>query len=189
MCHAFSWYQPKQGFTSTFSWCSSGQALGMQVWPNSGKQVLHKDCISKRLEDSQFLWEAEKNCCLILLFVASNRCKRFDIHVNCLLRVGGDFKFILVHTKSTFSHAVCVNVRNLSRCPVLLLFFLLQHSRVALQKAVVITGVASFFSLTISCSLMQQLEWCISYSLPSQHKVWWLHAQPLGSWAEATCLV
>lgn len=143
----------------------------MQVWSNSGKQVLHKDCMSKGLENSQFLWEEEKNCCLIVFFIASNRCNRFDIHVNCLLRVGGDFKFILFHTKCAFSHAVCVNVWNLSSYPVLLLFFLLQHSPVALQKVVVITGVASFFSLTISCCLVQQLEWCISCSLPSQHSL------------------
>lgn len=54
----------------------------------TGKQILHKDCISKRLEDSNFLWEAEKNYCLMLLCVASNRCSRFDIHLNCLLRAG-----------------------------------------------------------------------------------------------------
>lgn len=93
------------------------------------------------------LRSGKKNCCLILLFVANNRCNRFDILVNCLLRVGGDFKNILVHTKCTFSHAVCVNVWNLSRCPGLVLFFLLQQSHVALQKVVVVTGVASFFSL------------------------------------------
>lgn len=71
-----------------------------------------------------------------------------------------------------------------------MLFFLLQHSRVALHQVVVITGVASIFSLAVSCCLVQQLEWCVRQcpSLPSQHKFWWLHAQLSGSWAEASCL-
>lgn len=149
-------YQPKEGFTSTFSLCSSGQALGMQVWSN-------RSCTrTASAKDWKTVAFSEKQ---ILLFVASTRCNRLDIYVNCLLRAGGDFKNIFVHIKCTFSRVVCVNVWNLSKCPVLVLFFLLQHSRFALQKVVVVPGVASLFSLPVSRCLMQQLQWCVSWLL------------------------
>jgi len=57
----------------------------------------------------------------------------------------GILKALLSTEQCRLSHPVHINVWNLSRCPVLVLFFILQQIHIPLQGVVVTAGVASFF--------------------------------------------
>lgn len=85
---------------------------------------------------------------------------------------------------------MCINIWNLSRCPILVLVFVLQQIHLSLQKVVVIDSVASLLTnyFFLSTAATGMVDKPMSFSAASAQNQW-LCAQPLWSWAEVTCQV